>query len=74
MKLLITAMSAMLFILLVGCVAAPTAGGGVSVAPAGVAYIEPTYVRPGPGYAWNYHAQYGWGWYHPQYGWHRGWR
>jgi len=36
--------------------------------------VQPTYASPGPGYAWEYHAHYGWGWRHPQYGWHRGWR
>ena len=36
-------------------------------------YVAPTYVSPGPGYVWEYHARYGWGWHHPQRGWHRGW-
>jgi len=44
------------------------------VAPPGVVYVQPTYAAPGPGYVWEYHAHYGWGWRHPQYGWHRGWR
>ncbi len=44
------------------------------VAPPGVVYVQPTYASPGPGYVWEYHAHYGWGWRHPQYGWHRGWR
>ena len=43
------------------------------VAPPGVVYVRPTYVMPGRGYLWRYHARYGWGWYHPAYGWHRGW-
>ena len=42
-------------------------------APAGVVYVAPTYVSPGPGYVWEYHARYGWGWHHPNRGWHRGW-
>ena len=46
----------------------------VYAAPPGVVYVQPTYASPGPGYAWEYHAHYGWGWRHPQYGWHRGWR
>ena len=61
-----------------GCIVAPArpyygGGGGGYVAPAGVVYVAPDYASPGPGYAWEYHAQYGWGWRHPQYGWHRGW-
>jgi len=57
-----------------GCVIAPlpVAQPGYG-APAGVAYVAPTYAIPGPGYAWAYHPHYGWGWHHPQYGWHRGW-
>lgn len=57
-----------------GCVVAPARGGynGYN-APAGVVYVEPNYASPGPGYAWEYHARYGWGWHHPQRGWHRGW-
>jgi hypothetical protein len=42
--------------------------------PANVVYVAPTYVIPGPGYVWSYHARDGWGWHHPQYGWHLGWR
>ena len=42
--------------------------------PAGVAVIGPTYVSPGPEWAWRYHPRYGWGWYNPHAGWHRGWR
>jgi hypothetical protein len=57
---------------LAGCVVAPPRA--VYVAPAGVAYIAPTYAMPGPGYVWQYHAHYGWGWRHPRNGWHRGWR
>ena len=58
-----------------GCIVAPAPvpPPGV-VVPAGVVYVGPTYATPGPGYAWRYHAHYGWGWYHPEYGWHRGWR
>jgi hypothetical protein len=60
-----------------GCIVAPARpyyGGSGYVAPAGVVYVAPTYASPGPGWAWEYHAQYGWGWHHPQYGWHRGWK
>ena len=62
-----------------GCVVAPARGGGYGSgysgynAPAGVVYVEPSYASPGPGYAWEYHGRYGWGWRHPQQGWHRGW-
>ncbi len=55
-----------------GCVVAPARP--VYVAPPGVVYVEPGYASPGPGYAWGYHARFGWGWHHPQYGWHRGWQ
>lgn len=57
-----------------GCVVAPAYPGPGYGAPAGVVYVAPTYAVPGVGYAWQYHAQYGWGWRHPSYGWHRGWR
>ena len=59
-----------------GCIVVPARGyaGGGYGAPPGVAYVGPTYASPGPGWAWEYHATYGWGWHHPQYGWHRGWR
>jgi len=62
-----------------GCIVVPAHpayyddGGGYS-APAGVAYVAPTYASPGPGWGWQYHARYGWGWHHPSRGWHRGWR
>jgi hypothetical protein len=61
-----------------GCIVAPARGygyegGGEYVAPAGVVYVAPTYAIPGPGWGWEYHARYGWGWHHRQYGWHRGW-
>ena len=55
-----------------GCVVAPVAPA--YVAPPGVAYVAPTYVTPGPGYVWAYHARFGWGWHHPAHGWHRRWR
>ena len=42
--------------------------------PPGVIYVQPTYAVPAPGYVWQYHVRYGWGWHHPNYGWHRGWR
>jgi hypothetical protein len=56
--------------------------GGCIVAPVGPRHSavsmemsdQPTYASPGPGYAWSFNAQYGWGWRHPGYGWHRGWR
>jgi hypothetical protein len=63
-----------------GCVMAPVGGqpahGGpaVYVAPPGVVYVAPTYVTPAPGYAWQHHPHFGWGWRHPRHGWHRGWR
>lgn len=59
--------------------AAIAANGGVAPAvplysaPAGVAYVAPTYAIPGPGYAWAYHPRWGWGWHHSVWGWHRGW-
>jgi hypothetical protein len=52
-----------------GCAITPSG----AIVPVGVAYVAPTYAVPGPGYAWAYHADYGWGWHHPYYGWHRGW-
>ena len=55
-----------------GCAVAPN--GEIYAAPVGVAYVAPTYEVPGPGYAWRYHPNYGWGWHHPYYGWHRGWQ
>ena len=64
---------------LAGCVVAPVGvepgyGGRAYVAPPGVVYVAPTYAVPGPGYAWQYHGRFGWGWRHPGNGWHRGWR
>ena len=59
--------------------AAVVANGGIAAtaplyeAPAGVAYVAPTYAVPGPGYGWAYHPRWGWGYYHPGWGWHRGW-
>ena len=60
-------------VVLTGCVVAPVPVRTTYVAPAGVAYVAPTYALPAPGYVWEYHAHYGWGWHHPVYGWHRGW-
>jgi hypothetical protein len=67
-----------------GCVVAPVGyepgyggqayGGPAYSTPPGVVYVAPTYAVPAPGYAWRYHARYGWGWHHPGRGWHRGWR
>jgi len=51
-----------------GCIVAPVGPYG---APAGVAYVGPTFAIPGPGYLWGYHAGFGWGWHHPQYGWYQ---
>lgn len=68
----ISAVSAGLLISLGGCVVAPMQPA--YVAPVGVAYVSPTYAVPGPGYRWEYHPHYGWGWHHPQRGWHRGWQ
>ena len=61
-----------------GCVIAPPVAHPVYqpvyVTPPGVVYIAPTYALPAPGYVWQYHQNYGWGWRHPDHGWHRGWR
>ena len=59
-----------------GCIVAPVqpAYVGPPIAPAGVIYVAPTYVAPGPGFIWSHHARFGWGWHHPQHGWHKGWR
>jgi hypothetical protein len=57
---------------LAGCVVAPARP--LYAAPPHVAYIAPSYAMPAPGYAWEYHARYGWGWHHPVRGWDRGWR
>jgi len=51
-----------------GCVVAPPRHTSASV------YVAPTYVSPGPGWVWDFHGRYGWGWRHPHRGWHRGWR
>ncbi|MDD5577857.1 MAG: hypothetical protein PHY16_01090 [Methylobacter sp.] len=69
MKSLLIAMC--LTMMLAGGVAEPAV---ISPVPVGVTYIAPTYARPGPGYVWQHHPQYGWGWHHPNLGWHRGWR
>lgn len=42
--------------------------------PPGVVYVAPTYAMPAPGFVWQFHGRYGWGWRHPHRGWHRGWR
>jgi hypothetical protein len=68
-----------------GCVGAPVgpyAGYNEPVyespqgyaAPPGVVYVAPAYAMPGPGYAWQFHGRFGWGWHHASRGWHRGWR
>lgn len=82
MKTLKLACAAMLAASLAGCVVAPPvvrpiyrpAYGAPYVPPPGVVYVAPTYVLPAPGYVWQYHANYGWGWRHPDRGWHLGWR
>ncbi|MFL9923174.1 hypothetical protein PQR62_02770 [Herbaspirillum lusitanum] len=73
-KPLIPAALATLLVLAVsGCVVTPPTVRPAYVAPPGVVYVQPTYAAPAPGYVWEYHERYGWGWRHPQYGWHRGW-
>jgi hypothetical protein len=56
-----------------GCIVVPAGrhgyGGG-----GGPVYVEPAYASPGPGWAWEAHPSYGYGWHHPDRGWHRGWR
>ena len=82
MKTKIVLCAAVFASVLSGCVIAPPVirpvYGPVYAPPQGVVYVAPTYVMPGPGYAWQYHEQYGWGWRNPDYGrqrgWHRGWR
>ena len=69
MKLLINAI--FLTIILTGCVAERAV---IRPVPVGTTYTEPSYAIPGPGYVWQQHPQFGWGWHHPSYGWHRGWR
>lgn len=64
---LVFAAAAVLAGSLSGCIVAPARPA--YVAPPGVVYVAPTFVAPGPGWAWEYHAQLGWGWHHPQYGW-----
>ncbi len=76
----IAAVCATAALALTGCVVAPVGydapayGDPAYVAPPGVVYVAPTYAMPGPGYLWQFHVRYGWGWYHPSHGWHRGWR
>ena len=71
MRLTTRAPLALVAVALSGCIVAPVRP--VYAAPAGVVYVGPTYASPGPGYAWAYHANFGWGWHSPQYCWHRGW-
>ena len=56
-----------------GCIVVPPRHRAVVVAPP-VVYVEPTYASPGPGWVWQVHPEFGWGWYHRDRGWHRGWR
>jgi hypothetical protein len=74
-RLLAVAIAAATLTVLGGCIVAPppVPVRAAYVAPVGVAYIAPTYAMPGPGYVWEYHPHYGWGWHHPVHGWHRGW-
>lgn len=37
--------------------------------PVGVRIVAPIGVAPGPGWAWAYHPNLGWGWHHPEHGW-----
>ena len=80
MKFPSIALAAALVASLSGCVVAPAVvrpvypGPVVYEAPPGVIYVAPTYALPAPGYAWQYHGRYGWGWRHGAHGWHRGWR
>jgi hypothetical protein len=55
-----------------GCsVTASTPGYAAS---AEYAYVAPSYASPGPGYVWEHHPTYGWGWHHPEHGWDKGWQ
>jgi hypothetical protein len=74
MKFAAPVSAALLALSLSGCIVTPPSVRPAYVSPPGVVYVEPTYASPGPGYAWEYHPHYGWGWHHPQNGWHRGWR
>jgi hypothetical protein len=68
--LLITLAASALVLATSGCVVAPAPPGAVE----GGVYVAPTYASPGPGYLWERHPRYGWGWHHPERGWDRGWR
>lgn len=59
--------------ILSGCVVTPvqeTTYRHVYTSP-GVAYVNPYYAQPAPGYIWIYNDVFGWGWHHHDYGWHR---
>jgi hypothetical protein len=84
-KLASVVLTASAAVLMSGCVVAPLPPRHVVriqqvivepvyAPPAGVVYVQPTYAIPAPGYVWQYHANFGWGWRHPNYGWHGGWR
>ena len=62
------ALAALIALPLGGCVVAPARVG------LGAVYVAPGYESPGPGYVWERHPNYGWGWRHPDRGWHRGWQ
>jgi hypothetical protein len=66
-RLLLALMAGATLVLSSGCIVAPAR-------PGAAVYVEPTYVSPGPGWVWQFHGGYGWGWHHPHHGWHRGWR
>ena len=79
-RLLLIAASAAALTSLSGCYVVPVQPQqqmmvqGPVVAPAGVAYVAPTYPMPAIGFSWSFHPRYGWGWYNPHAGWHKGWR
>lgn len=55
--------------LLGGCVTGHHSSGEEIILPPGVAYEDPPYEIVEGGSVWQYHEDYGWGWYHPQHGW-----
>lgn len=73
MKSIALALAAALTLLATsGCVVVPARHRAVVVETP--VYVEPTYASPGPGWVWQVHPVYGYGWYHRDRGWHRGWR
>jgi hypothetical protein len=57
-----------------GCIVVPAGRHGGGGGGGSAVYVEPGYASPGPGWMWESHPQYGYGWRHPGRGWHRGWR